>query len=102
MKNQKNDQSNQMKTQLYHKLAKGSNILILTPSESGRFKFMILGSQMRVEWQKVPDVREISIIQREAREESLLAVEPSPEVRAWAESLLEKSEDGAELAAKLL
>ena len=80
----------------------GSNILILTPSESGRFKFMIRGSQMRVEWQKVPDIQEISIIQREVREEALLSAEPKPEIRAWAESLLEKSEDGAELAAKLL
>jgi len=80
----------------------GSNILILTPQESGRFKFMIRSSKMRVEWQKVPDIQEISVIQREAREETFLSAEPAPEIRAWAESLLERSEDGAELAAKLL
>lgn len=80
----------------------GSNILLLTPQETGRFKFMIHDSEMKVEWQKVPDIAEISVIQRELREESLLGVTPKPEVRAWAESLLERSEDAADLAAKLL
>lgn len=80
----------------------GNDILLLTPRESSRFKYMIHETNMRVEWQKVPDIREISIIQRELREASLLEVTPKPEIRAWAETLLEKSEDPAELAAKLL
>lgn len=80
----------------------GSNLLLLTPQESGHFKRMIHDSEMKVQWLKVPDVREISIVQRELREESLLSVTPAPEVKAWAEALLEKSEDSAELAAKLL
>lgn len=80
----------------------GSNLLLLTPQESGRFKFMIRSSEMKVEWLKVPDIQEISVIQRERREESLLEIVPAPEIRAWAESLLERSDDAADLAAKLL
>ena len=80
----------------------GSNLLMLTPQESGHFKSMLRTSKMKVEWLKVPDIQEISVIQRELREESLLSVEPSPETRAWAESLLERSEDSADLTAKLL
>lgn len=80
----------------------GSNLLVLTPQESGRFKSMLKTSKMKVEWLKVPDVQEISIIQRELREETLLSAEPAPETRAWAESLLERSEDPATLTAKLL
>ena len=80
----------------------GSNLLLLTPQESGHFKRMLRGSEMKVQWLKVPDVKEISVVQRELHEESLLSVEPSQEIRAWAESLLEKSEDAADLTAKLL
>ncbi len=80
----------------------GCDILLLTPAESGRFKSMIRTSRMRVEWRKAPDIEEIGVIQRQLREESLLAAEPAPETRAWAESMLERSGDPAELAAKLL
>lgn len=80
----------------------GSNLLLLTPQESGHFKFMIRGSEIKVEWLKVPDVQEISVIQRERREESLLGITPTSEARAWAEALLERSDNAADLAAKLL
>ncbi len=80
----------------------GCNVLLLTPTEAGRFKFMIRASHLRVEWRKVPDIEEISVVQRQLREESLLAAEPKPEARAWAESMLERCGDPVELAAKLL
>ncbi len=80
----------------------GSNLLVLTPQESGRFKFMLRSSRMKVQWLKVPDEPEIRTIQRELREEALLAQEPEPEIRDWAQVLLNRCGDPLELAAKLL
>jgi ATP-dependent RNA helicase DeaD len=80
----------------------GSNILLLTPQESGRFKFMIHNSEMKVQWLKVPDIQEVSEIQRELREESILKIAPAPEIQAWAVSLLERCENKEKLTAQLL
>ena len=80
----------------------GSNLLLLTPGESSRFKGMIHRSEMKVQWLKVPDLKEIGVIQRELREESLLSLTPSDETFQWADSLLEQSGDARQLTAKLL
>jgi ATP-dependent RNA helicase DeaD len=80
----------------------GINILLLTPQESGRFKFMIHNSEMKVQWLKVPDIQEIAEIQRELREESIMSIAPKPEIRTWAASLIERYGNVEELTAQLL
>ncbi len=80
----------------------GSNLLLLTPQESSRFKGMIHRSEMKVQWIKVPDLKEIGVIQRELREESLISLVPSDETLLWADSLLEHMGDARQLTAKLL
>lgn len=81
----------------------GTNLLVLTPAESSRFKFMMRSAQMKVQWLKVPDFQEISVVQRSVRQEKLLAVEPSEELFSWAHELLETAgEDPTALVAKLL
>lgn len=80
----------------------GVNILVLTPSESSRFKFMIRQTDMQVDWQKVPAPREINLIQRELQEGELLAFEPTEEHRLWAKNLLNKTDDPLHLMAQLL
>lgn len=80
----------------------GTNLLVLTPQESGRFKFMLRSTSMKVEWLKVPDVAEISVIQRELREEALLQATATPEIQAWAETMLNRVSNPVELTARLL
>lgn len=80
----------------------GVNLLVLTPSESNRFKFMLRGTDMKVQWMKVPGPLEIANIQRSLQEEELLAYEPTAEQRTWAKELLNKTDDPLRLMAQLL
>ncbi|MDR2527547.1 MAG: DEAD/DEAH box helicase [Synergistaceae bacterium] len=83
----------------------GTNLILLSPVETGRFKIMLRSTQMKVEWQDVPGLDLIQTVQREVAEEKLLASRPDAETRTtyteWAEDLLVRAEAKV-LVAKLL
>ena len=83
----------------------GTNLILLSPVETGRFKIMLRSTQMKVEWQDVPGLDLIQAAQREVAEEKLLASRPDAETRTtyteWAEDLLARAEAKV-LVAKLL
>ncbi|MDR2176294.1 MAG: DEAD/DEAH box helicase [Synergistaceae bacterium] len=83
----------------------GTNLILLSPSEVGRFKMMLRSTQMKVEWQDVPSLDLIRTVQREVAEEKLLASHVDAESGAayleWASDLLERA-DAKILVAKLL
>lgn len=83
----------------------GTNLILLSPSETGRFKSMLRSTQMKVEWQDVPSLDLIRTIQREVAEEKLLTAQIDNESHAayieWASDLLERAEAKI-LIAKLL
>jgi ATP-dependent RNA helicase DeaD len=83
----------------------GTNLILLSPLEAGRFKTMLRSTQMKVEWQDVPSLDLIRTVQREVAEEKLLASHTDAENGAayleWASDLLERA-DAKVLVAKLL
>jgi ATP-dependent RNA helicase DeaD len=83
----------------------GTNLILLSPLEAGRFKTMLRSTQMKVEWQDVPSLDLIRTVQREVAEEKLLASHADAESGAayleWASDLLERA-DAKVLVAKLL
>ncbi len=81
----------------------GENIVVLNPIESRKFRFMIRGTKIKVEWLPVPDGKEIRIKHRKRYEEKILngSVPSSEDVRTWAEDLLER-EDAVNLVTRLL
>lgn len=82
----------------------GTNLILLTPVEAGRFRTMLRSTQMQVEWQDVPSLERIHAVQREVAEEKLLSAPLDAEYAAylsWAEDLLERAEPKV-LVAKLL
>jgi ATP-dependent RNA helicase DeaD len=83
----------------------GTNLILLSPPEAGRFKMMLRSTQMKVEWQDVPGLDLIRTVQREVAEEKLLASRVDAESGAayleWASDLLERA-DAKVLVAKLL
>ncbi|NLL37294.1 MAG: DEAD/DEAH box helicase [Fretibacterium sp.] len=83
----------------------GTNLILLSPVEVGRFRAMLRTTQMEVEWHDVPDPDRIQAVQREVAEEKLLSDEPGSDGVApyleWAEDLLERA-DPKVLVAKLL
>ena len=71
----------------------GVNILILSPQEGEKFKFMLGSAKVSVEWKNVPSLDEIGKAQREIAEEKLLTVKEAgdnEEYLAWAEDLLSR------------
>jgi ATP-dependent RNA helicase DeaD len=80
----------------------GRNVVILSPREAGRFRSMLRGTDVQVEWLPVPDAEEIGRVGKTAFEETLLAENPDAAMIAWAEELLGKSDDPASLVAALL
>lgn len=82
----------------------GVNVLLLSPQESAKFKYMLGTAKVSVEWHNVPDNEAIGKIQREITEEKLLTL-TAPEHResyiAWAEDLLTRVSP-KELVARLL
>ena len=82
----------------------GTNLILLSPVEAGRFRAMLRTTQMKVEWQDVPDLDRIHAVQREVAEEKLLSAPLDAEYAgysSWAEDLLERAEPKI-LVAKLL
>ena len=83
----------------------GTNLILLSPLEAGRFKGLLHSSQMRIEWADVPEINKIRESQREIAEERLLKAQPLPDdstdYAAWAADLLERAE-AKMLIAKLL
>lgn len=83
----------------------GTNLILLSPLEVGRFKMMLRSTQMKVEWQDVPSLDLIRTVQREVAEEKLLTAQSDGENHAayleWASDLLERA-DANVLVAKLL
>ena len=83
----------------------GTNLILLSPLEVGRFKMMLRSTQMKVEWQDVPNLELIRTVQREVAEEKLLVSRPDSESYTsyieWASDLLERA-DSKVLVAKLL
>jgi ATP-dependent RNA helicase DeaD len=83
----------------------GTNLILLSPLEAGRFKMMLRSTQMKVEWQDVPSLDLIRTVQREVAEEKLLVSQADSEnstaYAEWASDLLGRS-DPKVLVAKLL
>lgn len=82
----------------------GINLILLSPSEAGRFKAMLRTTQMKVEWLDVPDIHSIHAVQRDVTEQNLLSApvdETFNECMAWGEELLSRAEPKV-LVAKLL
>jgi ATP-dependent RNA helicase DeaD len=83
----------------------GTNLILLSPLEAGRFKMMLRSTQMKVEWQDVPNLDLIRTVQREVAEEKLLVSQADSDNYTgyieWASDLLERA-DPKVLVAKLL
>jgi len=83
----------------------GTNLILLSPLETGRFKMMLRSTQMKVEWLDVPGIDLIRTVQREVAEEKLLTPQTDSEsyksYLEWASDLLERA-DAKVLTAKLL
>ncbi|MDR1378027.1 MAG: DEAD/DEAH box helicase [Synergistaceae bacterium] len=83
----------------------GTNLILLSPLEAGRFKMMLRSTQMKVEWQDVPSLPLIRTAQREVAEEKLLTFQMNSESQSgymeWASDLLQRAEPKV-LVAKLL
>ena len=82
----------------------GTNILLLSPQEGEKFKYMLGSAKVSVEWNNVPDVEAIGKVQREIAEEKLLTGKETGEGNdyiEWAEDLLTRV-NPKELVARLL
>ncbi len=69
----------------------GMDILLLSPQEAEKFKYMIGSAKVDIEWNNVPDVQAIGKVQREIAEEKLLTMKDAGENEdylQWAEDLL--------------
>ncbi|MDD3514192.1 MAG: DEAD/DEAH box helicase [Aminobacteriaceae bacterium] len=82
----------------------GTDILLLSPQEAEKFKYMLGSAKVTVEWKNVPDLDAISRVQREIAEEKLLTVKEAGEDEdylLWAEDLLSRV-SAKNLVARLL
>ncbi|MBP9027807.1 MAG: DEAD/DEAH box helicase [Aminivibrio sp.] len=82
----------------------GTDILLLSPQEAEKFKYMLGSAKVTVEWKNVPDLDAISKVQREIAEEKLLTVKEAGEDEdylLWAEDLLSRV-SAKSLVARLL
>ena len=82
----------------------GTDILLLSPQEAEKFKYMLGSAKVTVEWKNVPDLDAISKVQREIAEEKLLTVKEAGEDEdylLWAEDLLSRG-SAKSLVARLL
>ncbi|MDI9388787.1 MAG: DEAD/DEAH box helicase [Synergistota bacterium] len=82
----------------------GLNILLLSPQEAGKFKYMFGSAKVDIEWNNVPDVQAINRAQRETAEEKLLTMKEAgenEEYLRWAEDLLTRAAP-KDLVARLL
>lgn len=81
----------------------GEDIVILNPRETRKFRFMLRGTHIKIDWLPVPDGNEIKKKHRESYDEKLLdgPVPVNEDVRIWAADLLQK-EDAVSLVTRLL
>ena len=82
----------------------GVNLTLLSPSEVGKFRDMLRGTQMKVEWLDIPSLDRIQTVQREVTEQRLLSFPLDADYTnclPWAEDLLSRAEPKV-LVAKLL
>ncbi|MDR3230589.1 MAG: DEAD/DEAH box helicase [Synergistaceae bacterium] len=83
----------------------GTNLILLSSLEVGRFRMMLRSTQMKVEWQDVPSLDMIRTAQREVAEEKLLTTQMDEKSQAvcleWADDLLGRA-DARILVTKLL
>ncbi|MBQ9565021.1 MAG: DEAD/DEAH box helicase [Synergistaceae bacterium] len=82
----------------------GTNLILLSPPEAGRFRDMLRSTQMKVEWRDMPALESIRAVQRQVMEQNLLSAPLDEEYaacRSWADDLLSRAEPGV-LVAKLL
>ena len=82
----------------------GTNLILLSPPEAGRFRDMLRSTRMKVEWEDIPDLDRIHATQREVMERELLSAPLDgdyEECLSWAEDLLSRAEPRV-LTAKLL
>lgn len=71
----------------------GINILILSPQEGERFKYMLGSAKVTIDWKNVPRLDEIAQARRDLAEEKLLTVQEAgaaKEYMDWAEDLLSR------------
>lgn len=82
----------------------GINIILLSPPELGRFREMLRNTQIKVDWQDVPNIEKIRGAWRESAEQDLFSApidESFGECIEWAKDLLTRAEPKI-LVAKLL
>ena len=82
----------------------GTDILLLSPMEAEKFKYMLGSAKVSIEWRNVPGLEEISKVQREIAEEKLLTMKEAGENEdflLWAEDLLSRVSP-KDLVARLL
>jgi len=82
---------------------KGRNILIMNLRETSRFKPMLRGTRIDIEWLSVPDGDEIKARNRSKYEEKLLNSDlpEKKDIHAWAEKILVEN-DPVHLVTRLL
>ena len=82
----------------------GTNLILLSPSEAGRFRDMLRSTRMKVEWEDIPSLERIHTTQRQVLERDLLSApldDNYAECMEWADDLLSRAEPKV-LTAKLL
>ena len=53
----------------------GTNLILLSPPEAGRFRDMLRSIWMKVEWEDIPDLDRIHATQREVMKRELLSID---------------------------
>lgn len=82
----------------------GVNLVLLSPPETGRFREMLRGTEIRTEWLDVPGIEKIRVAWREAAEQDIFAApidEFYGECVKWADDLITRAEPKV-IIAKLL
>ena len=82
----------------------GVNLVLLAPPEAGRFREMLRGTEIRTEWQDIPDIEKIRSAWRDSAEQEIFAApidEFYGECLKWADDLMTRAEARV-IIAKLL
>ncbi|MDY6414775.1 MAG: DEAD/DEAH box helicase, partial [Synergistales bacterium] len=82
----------------------GVNIVLLSPTEIGRFREMLRGTQIKTEWRDIPNIEKIRDAWREQAEQDIFAAPVDSdygECVKWASDLMQRAEPKV-IIAKLL
>ena len=82
----------------------GVNLVLLSPPEAGKFREMLRGTEIRTEWQDIPDIEKIRSAWRDSAEQEIFAApidEFYGESLKWADDLITRAEPRV-IIAKLL